>query len=159
MKTRVKEMEDEAEQLRKIQEQVEEQMTGARPPVRRADARRPPCPLSSVATAAGGTEGEGEVATDEADSRSVCVQQVDYSATPEELQEFFAGCGTVNRVTILCGAPGCQRRRARLGQLSHAPEARRPARWPAPWASDVRASDVRAWRRRQGRAAQGLRVH
>ena len=29
MKTRVKEMEDEAEQLRKIQEQVEEQMTGA----------------------------------------------------------------------------------------------------------------------------------
>ena len=28
--------------------------------------------------------------------------QVDYSATPEELQEHFAGCGTVNRVTILC---------------------------------------------------------
>ena len=28
--------------------------------------------------------------------------QVDYSATPEELQEHFAACGTVNRVTILC---------------------------------------------------------
>ena len=34
------------------------------------------------------------------------MQQVDYSATPEELQEFFAGCGTVNRVTILCGKGG-----------------------------------------------------
>merc|ERR1719163_34747 len=80
MKSRVKEMEDEAEQLRKIQEQVEEQMTG-------------------------GSEAEAG-ATDEADSRSICVQQVDYSATPEELQEFFAGCGTVNRVTILCGKGG-----------------------------------------------------
>merc|ERR1740133_733965 len=75
MKTRVKEMEDEAEQLRKIQEQVEEK-TGS------------------------------EAAADETDSRSICVQQVDYSATPEELQEFFAGCGTVNRVTILCGPGG-----------------------------------------------------
>merc|ERR1719230_2197722 len=73
-------MEDEAEQLRKIQEQVEEQMTGG------SDA--------------------GTGVTDEADSRSICVQQVDYSATPEELQEFFAGCGTVNRVTILCGKGG-----------------------------------------------------
>ena len=30
------------------------------------------------------------------------VGQVEYSATPEELQEHFAECGTVNRVTILC---------------------------------------------------------
>jgi hypothetical protein len=28
--------------------------------------------------------------------------QVDYSTTPEELQEFFASCGVVNRITILC---------------------------------------------------------
>merc|ERR1712129_17916 len=63
-------------QLRKIQEQVEEQT--------------------------GGSDAE----INEADSRSICVQQVDYSATPEELQEFFAGCGTVNRVTILCGKGG-----------------------------------------------------
>merc|ERR1719263_1478477 len=53
----------------------------------------------------GGSEAEAGV-TDETDSRSICVQQVDYSATPEELQEFFAGCGTVNRVTILCGKGG-----------------------------------------------------
>jgi len=78
MKNQVKEMEDEAEKLRKIQEQtMEEQLQDG--------------------------EGEGEDAeTAEADSRSVHVGQVDYSATPEELQEHFAGCGTVNRVTILC---------------------------------------------------------
>ena len=77
MKNKVKEMEDEAEKLRKIQDQVETDMQG---------------------------EGEGEdgVATAEEDSRSIYVGQVDYSATPEELQEHFAGCGTVNRVTICC---------------------------------------------------------
>ena len=74
MKSKVKEMEDEAEQLRKIQAQVEESMTG----------------------------GEGDAEANAADARSIYVGQVDYSATPEELQEFFAECGTVNRVTILC---------------------------------------------------------
>ena len=78
MKSKVKEMEDEAEKLRKIQEQtMEEQL-------------------------AGGEGGGEDEATAEADGRSVYVGQVDYSATPEELQEHFAGCGTVNRVTILC---------------------------------------------------------
>jgi len=78
MKNKVKEMEDEAEKLRKIQDHAEEQlMPGA------AEA------------------GEDE-AGDEADSRSIYVGSVDYSATPEELQEHFAECGTVNRVTILC---------------------------------------------------------
>ena len=111
MKNRVKEMEDEAEQLRKIQEQVEEQMTGAaaaQAPVastRRPGSLSPQAMLTrGVAASAGGSEGAGE--TNEDDSRSICVQQVDYSATPEELQEFFAGCGTVNRVTILCGKGG-----------------------------------------------------
>lgn len=73
MKNKVKEMEDEAEKLRKIQE----------------------------GEAEGGGEAEDEE-TAEADGRSVYVGQVEYSATPEELQEHFAGCGTVNRVTILC---------------------------------------------------------
>jgi len=76
MKNKVKEMEDEAEKLRKIQEQVEEQMQEG------AEA--------------------GEEANAEADGRSIFVGSVDYSATPEELQEHFASCGTVNRVTILC---------------------------------------------------------
>ena len=32
--------------------------------------------------------------------------QVDYSATPEELQRAFNECGIVNRVTILCDRAG-----------------------------------------------------
>lgn len=28
--------------------------------------------------------------------------KVDYSTTPEELQQHFHSCGTINRVTILC---------------------------------------------------------
>ena len=70
MKNKVKEMEDEAEKLRKIQDQVETDMQG---------------------------EGEEGETTAEEDSRSVYVGQVDYSATPEELQEHFAGCGTVSQ--------------------------------------------------------------
>lgn len=27
---------------------------------------------------------------------------MDYSATPEEIQQHFASCGSINRVTILC---------------------------------------------------------
>eukprot|EP00656_Telonema_subtile_P048996 TRINITY_DN599_c0_g1_i3.p2 TRINITY_DN599_c0_g1~~TRINITY_DN599_c0_g1_i3.p2 ORF type:complete len:113 (-),score=52.25 TRINITY_DN599_c0_g1_i3:89-427(-) len=38
----------------------------------------------------------------EADSRSLYVGQVDYNATPEELQAHFNSCGTINRVTIIC---------------------------------------------------------
>jgi polyadenylate-binding protein 2 len=37
----------------------------------------------------------------ESDKRSVYVGQVDYGATPEELQEHFKSCGTINRITIL----------------------------------------------------------
>jgi len=40
-------------------------------------------------------------AKEEADARSVFVNNVDFGTTPEELQQLFAGCGTVNRVTIL----------------------------------------------------------
>ena len=71
LKSKVQEMEEEAEKLRQMQEGIEGELA----------------------------EGED---TAEADQRSVYVGQVDYSATPEELQEHFAGCGTVNRVTILC---------------------------------------------------------
>eukprot|EP00002_Diphylleia_rotans_P029342 TRINITY_DN5970_c0_g1_i1.p2 TRINITY_DN5970_c0_g1~~TRINITY_DN5970_c0_g1_i1.p2 ORF type:complete len:205 (-),score=42.66 TRINITY_DN5970_c0_g1_i1:319-933(-) len=38
----------------------------------------------------------------EADGRSVYVGNVDYSTKPDELQEYFQACGTINRVTILC---------------------------------------------------------
>ena len=39
---------------------------------------------------------------EEVDSRSIYVGNVDYGATPEELQNHFQSCGTINRVTILC---------------------------------------------------------
>ncbi|CAN6622022.1 hypothetical protein TRVA0_008S03114 [Trichomonascus vanleenenianus] len=39
---------------------------------------------------------------EEVDARSVYVGNVDYSTTPEELQQHFQSCGTINRVTILC---------------------------------------------------------
>ena len=45
-------------------------------------------------------------AKEEADARSVYVGNVDYAATPEELQSHFQGCGTVNRVTILTDRTG-----------------------------------------------------
>lgn len=33
---------------------------------------------------------------------SQLTHQVDYGATPEEIQGHFQACGTINRVTILC---------------------------------------------------------
>jgi len=35
-------------------------------------------------------------------SRSVYIGNVDYGATAEELEQHFHGCGSINRVTILC---------------------------------------------------------
>jgi len=38
---------------------------------------------------------------EEVDKRSVYIGQVDYGATPEELQEHFKSCGQISRITIL----------------------------------------------------------
>lgn len=38
---------------------------------------------------------------EDVDSRSVYVGSVDYGSTPEELQQHFRECGSINRVTIL----------------------------------------------------------
>ncbi|XP_026192231.1 polyadenylate-binding protein 2 [Cyclospora cayetanensis] len=40
-------------------------------------------------------------AATDADKRSVYVGNVDYSATPADLQEHFKGCGQINRITIM----------------------------------------------------------
>lgn len=76
MKQKLKELEEEAAKLRNTQQ-------GAAPEEAEEEA----------APEAGSKE--------EADSRSVFVNNVDWGATPEELQQHFATCGTVNRVTIL----------------------------------------------------------
>ncbi|ORX33765.1 hypothetical protein BD324DRAFT_584536 [Kockovaella imperatae] len=54
-----------------------------------------------------GEEGAGDEAMEEeetstVDARSVYIGNVDYGATPEEIQAHFQACGTINRVTILC---------------------------------------------------------
>merc|ERR1712012_1290617 len=38
----------------------------------------------------------------EVDSRSIYVGNVDYGANAEELEQHFHGCGSIQRVTILC---------------------------------------------------------
>ena len=43
-----------------------------------------------------------EAGAESVDDKSVYVGQVDYEATPEELQALFQSCGTIQRVTILC---------------------------------------------------------
>ncbi|KAK4773006.1 hypothetical protein SAY87_028025 [Trapa incisa] len=80
MKKKLKEMEDEAAALREMQAKVEKEM-------------------GSIQDPADGAYSQAD--REEVDSRSVYVGNVDYACTPEEVQQHFQACGTVNRVTIL----------------------------------------------------------
>jgi polyadenylate-binding protein 2 len=71
MKQRVKEMEDEAAKLREMQASLDQNDREMREP------------------------------KEDIDSRSIFVGNVDYAATPEEIQNHFRSCGGINRVTIL----------------------------------------------------------
>ncbi|KIJ19960.1 hypothetical protein PAXINDRAFT_7226 [Paxillus involutus ATCC 200175] len=84
MKQRVEEMEREAKKLRELQAAAESQ--GA----------------AGGAATDQGVPMETEEERAVADTRSIFVGNVDYSATPEEIQGHFQACGTINRVTILC---------------------------------------------------------
>ncbi|XP_076882027.1 polyadenylate-binding protein 2-like [Bidens hawaiensis] len=79
MKKRLKEMEEEAAALREMQAKVEKEMGSAA--------------AAALQAAAASKE--------EVDTRSIFVGNVDYACTPEEVQQHFQSCGTVNRVTIL----------------------------------------------------------
>jgi len=46
-------------------------------------------------------QGSENAQDEDVDSRSIYVGNVDYAATPEDIQAHFASCGTINRVTIL----------------------------------------------------------
>lgn len=74
MQKRLAEMEAEAQKIREMQESVDKEHSA----------------LSS------------QDKKEDVDARSVFVGNVDYAATPEELQAHFASCGTILRVTILC---------------------------------------------------------
>ncbi|KAL0396548.1 UNVERIFIED_CONTAM: Polyadenylate-binding protein 2 [Sesamum calycinum] len=81
MKKRLKEMEEEAAALREMQAKVEKEMGAVQDPASAAAA---------------------QASKEEVDSRSVFVGNVSrYACTPEEVQQHFQACGTVNRVTIL----------------------------------------------------------
>jgi len=71
MKRRVAEMEEEAAKLREMQVTLDQQSNELR-------------------------EDKEDI-----DSRSIFVGNVDYSASPEEIQAHFQSCGSINRVTIL----------------------------------------------------------
>jgi polyadenylate-binding protein 2 len=71
MKRRVAEMEEEAAKLREMQKGLDHQSQ------------------------------ELSETKEDVDSRSIFVGNVDYSASPEELQAHFQSCGSINRVTIL----------------------------------------------------------
>ncbi|KXT17646.1 hypothetical protein AC579_10117 [Pseudocercospora musae] len=71
MKKRVEEMEAEAAKLREMQASVDAQTDSLR-------------------------ESKEDI-----DSRSIFVGNVDYGASPEEIQAHFQSCGSINRVTIL----------------------------------------------------------
>ncbi|KAK4489362.1 hypothetical protein RD792_005169 [Penstemon davidsonii] len=81
MKKRLQEIEEEAGALREMQAKVEKNMSGNQ----------------EDSTGGSGTQAEKE----EVDARSIYVGNVDYACTPEEVQQHFQSCGTVNRVTIL----------------------------------------------------------
>ncbi|KAF7115541.1 hypothetical protein CNMCM5793_002635 [Aspergillus hiratsukae] len=71
MKKRVAEMESEAAKLREMQASLDQQSESLR-------------------------EDKEEI-----DARSIFVGNVDYGASPEEIQAHFQSCGSINRVTIL----------------------------------------------------------
>jgi len=81
IKARVKAMEEESEKLKELQKEVDMQLS--------MPANGAQLNLS--------LEEKMDV-----DSRSVYIGNVDYGATAEELEQHFHGCGSINRVTILC---------------------------------------------------------
>ena len=98
MQKRVLEMEEELEQLTKLQKQVDSQISTASDKI---DENSMCISISSVFRSA-----NVNILFDR------YVGQVDYEATPEELRAHFAPCGTINRITIMCDkitgqAKGC----------------------------------------------------
>lgn len=71
MKRRVAEMEAEAQKLREMQANLDKEQNDLR-------------------------EDKEDI-----DGRSIFVGNVDYDASPEEIQAHFQSCGSINRVTIL----------------------------------------------------------
>lgn len=83
IKVRVREMEEEAEKLKQMQDEMDRQMNIS--PVNKTGSQ------STLSL-----EEKQEI-----DNRSIYVGNVDYSTTADDLERHFHACGSVNRVTIL----------------------------------------------------------
>jgi len=95
IKARVREMEEEAEKLKQMQTDVDKQLSSPMAGIASGASSL----LSSPAASQLNLSVEERM---EVDGRSVYVGNVDYAATAEELEQHFHGCGSINRVTILC---------------------------------------------------------
>lgn len=89
LKQHIKGMDEEAARLIQLQSEMEQQMKSTNSPTTSFGVPFPATPMSA----------EEKL---EADQRSIYVGNVDYSATAQELEAHFHGCGSINRVTILC---------------------------------------------------------
>ncbi|EMS59552.1 Polyadenylate-binding protein 2 [Triticum urartu] len=96
MKRRLKEMEEEAAALRDMQAKVAKEMQGGDANASTAEAKEQ-VDARSVYVGNLVENVFGALNLDKGYLR----QKVDYACTPEEVQQHFQACGTVNRVTIL----------------------------------------------------------
>jgi len=95
IKARVQAMEEEAIKLKEMQSEMDKHMTSPIGGGGGVAGSSPSTSGSSLPT----LTNEEKV---EVDSRSVYVGNVDYGANAEELEQHFHGCGSIQRVTILC---------------------------------------------------------
>uniref|UniRef100_A0A914YJ50 RRM domain-containing protein n=1 Tax=Panagrolaimus superbus TaxID=310955 RepID=A0A914YJ50_9BILA len=85
---RLKKIEEEAQKIRDMQSEMDRQFSTSSVSVTSSQSQQPPVHLSLEEKA-------------ELDARSVYVGNVEYAATPDQLEEHFRGCGPIERVTIL----------------------------------------------------------
>ncbi|KAH9664554.1 polyadenylate-binding protein 2 [Citrus sinensis] len=106
MKKRLKEMEEEAAALREMQAKVEKEMGAAQDPANVAANQASKEEADSRSVFVGNVRNMIHLSSDALLFQEVIFWlnlafQVDYACTPEEVQQHFQSCGTVNRVTIL----------------------------------------------------------
>uniref|UniRef100_A0AC34PXI6 RRM domain-containing protein n=1 Tax=Panagrolaimus sp. JU765 TaxID=591449 RepID=A0AC34PXI6_9BILA len=86
---RLKEIEEEAKKIRDLQNEYDRQFNNSNASISSGSQPATQTPLLTFEEKA------------ELDARSVYVGNVEYNATPDQLEEHFRGCGPIERVTIL----------------------------------------------------------
>ncbi|WVZ73570.1 hypothetical protein U9M48_021859 [Paspalum notatum var. saurae] len=101
MKRRLKEMEEEAAALRDMQAKVAKEMQGGDPSASTAEAKEQVDARSVYVGNVRFCHFSISIMVLNIIFNTNHILQVDYACTPEEVQQHFQACGTVNRVTIL----------------------------------------------------------